>query len=197
MNALNRNEIKGVLKYTWPLYVIVALIVGLIMSFFFSLAHKIPNYQTLTIFVTGEIKNREALKNDLLEMFKDKELKQVNMLDVDENDAHYYTQLSSNGYNSADILILPKNRLDSLATSAFALELSEEIYSSYQVYEQDGYTYGIQIDKQKVDKYMNLSTQSCYMLLNGKSENIGKYSKSGIEEHDNAIKLVKEWGKNV
>ena len=197
MNALKKNNIKSVLKYSWPLYIIIGLIVGLILNFVFSLTHRIPNYQTLTIFVTGEVTDAKSLKDDLLEEFKDKELRQVHTIDVNENDAHYYTQLSSNGYNSADILILPYNKLDSLTTSAFALELSEEIYSSYQVFEQDGGVFGIKLDKEKVNKYMKLSTESCYMVLNGKSENIGKYSKNGIEEHDNALKLIKEWGKHV
>ena len=197
MNALQKQNIKSVFKYTWPLYIVTAVIVTILINSIFTIIHQIPAYQTLTIFVTGELSDTKALKDDLLEEFKDKGLRKVSTIDVEENDVHYNTRLTINGYNSADILILPKNKLDSLATSAFALELDAEIYTTYEVYEQDNAKYGIKLDKEKVKKYMNLPAKDCYMVLNGKSVNIGKYAQKPNEEHDNALTLIKDWGKHA
>lgn len=192
MNVLKKNNIKSAFKYSWPLYVISAVIISLVLYFIFSIVHRIPVYQTLTIFITGEVIEENKFKDDLLAKFKEKELKQVTLINVDEEDPNYYTQLTINGYNSADILIIPENKLDSLATSAFALELDEELTATYVTYSQENTKYGIKLDKELVKNYMHLPTSDCYMLLNGKSENIGKYG--GNSDHDNALTLIKEWG---
>ena len=45
---------------------------------------------------------------------------------------------------------------------------------------------------------MDLSTTDCYMILNGKSQNLGEYSiKNASKDHNMALTLVKDWGKNV
>lgn len=197
MNALQKNNIKSVFKYTWPLYIVIAVLVTLIINSIFTIIHQIPSYQTLTIFITGEVSDSNSLKSDLLEKFKDKGLKKVSTIDVYDNDVHYNTQLSINGYNSADILIIPKTKLESLSSFSFALELDEELYDTYEVYEKESVKYGIQIDKEKVKKYMNLTNEVCYMVLNGNSSNIGKYALKPNEERDNALTLIKDWGKHA
>ena len=54
--------------------------------------------------------------------------------------------------------------------------------------------YGIKIDKEKVSDFMALPSEDCYLVVNGKSENAGKYSSKGIAEHDNALRVVRDWG---
>ena len=55
MNTLRKNNIKSAFKYSWPLYVISAVIISLVLYFIFSIVHRIPVYQTLTLFITGEV----------------------------------------------------------------------------------------------------------------------------------------------
>ena len=53
----------------------------------------------------------------------------------------------------------------------------------------------MKIDKNKVEQYMTLPNEDCYMFLNGKSQNLGKYSiYKPVAEHDMALNVVKDWG---
>ena len=67
-------------------------------------------------------------------------------------------------------------------------------YQGMSFYQEKDINYGIKIDKEKVRDYMSLVNEDCYLFLNGKSVNTGKYSKKAIVEHDNALQIVKEWG---
>ena len=200
MNDLKKSRIKAVFKYTWPFYIISAILTVFLMDFIFRLNNKTPAYQTLTLFVTGEVHNRDSLEKDLMAKYKEKDLKLVSCIDSTPNDFNYDTKLTVTGYNSADILIIPDTKLNSLNVSAFGLELDENLtnyYSSCTFYSQNGVNYGVKIDREKVMNYMGLPGEACYMMLNAKSQNLGEYSKDKIKEHDNALTLVKEWASNV
>ena len=198
MNALKKNKIKTAMKYTWPFYLISAILIVLGLYFIFRLIHKVPDYKTLTLFISGEVKDEKKLRDDLLEKFNDKDLRTVSCISANPNDGSYYTKLSVAGYNSADVLIIPTSTLDNLNVSAFALEINEEMVNNYyqgmSFYREKDINYGIKIDKEKVRDYMSLVNEDCYLFLNGKSVNTGKYSKKAIVEHDNALQIVKEWG---
>ena len=198
MNALKKNKIKTVMKYTWPFYLISAILIVLGLYFIFRLIHKAPDYKTLTLFISGEVKDEKKLRDDLLERFSDKDLRTVSCISANPNDGSYYTKLSVAGYNSADVLIIPTSTLDNLNVSAFALEINEEMVNNYyqgmSFYQEKDINYGIKIDKEKVRDYMSLVNEDCYLFLNGKSVNTGKYSNKAIVEHDNALQIVKEWG---
>ena len=198
MNALKKNKIKTVMKYTWPFYLISAILIVLGLYFIFRLIHKVPDYKTLTLFISGEVKDEKKLRDDLLERFSDKDLRTVSCISANPSDGSYYTKLSVAGYNSADVLIIPTSTLDNLNVSAFALEINEEMVNNYyqgmSFYREKDINYGIKIDKEKVRDYMSLVNEDCYLFLNGKSVNTGKYSKKAIVEHDNALQIVKEWG---
>lgn len=200
MNVLQKKNFKSALKYTWPLYIVSSLVVSFLLYFIFGMTHRIPNYESLTLFVSGEVKDLKTLKNDLLDRYKDNELKSVSCIESLTTDSNYNTKLSVAGYNSADILIIPKSHLDSVVVSAFALEITEEITKDYfpnsSFYVQDGIKYGIKINEQISKTYMSLPNE-CYMVLNGKSVNIGKYSYEEIEEHNLALLLTKDWSANV
>ena len=80
----------------------------------------------------------------------------------------------------------------------FLLKLIESYYSSSELYTQNHIKYGVKIDEDKVKDYMDLSTTDCYMILNGKSQNLGEYSiKNASKDHNMALTLLKDWGKNV
>ena len=200
MNVLQKKNFKSALKYTWPLYIVSSLVVSFLLYFIFGMTHRIPNYESLTLFVSWEVKDLKALKNDLLDRYKDNELKSVSCIESLTTNSNYNTKLSVAGYNSADILIIPKSHLDSVVVSAFALEITEEITKDYfpnsSFYVQDGIKYGIKINEQISKTYMSLPDE-CYMVLNGKSVNIGKYSYKEIEEHNLALLLTKDWSANV
>lgn len=201
MNELKKKRIKAVMKYTWPFYIIAALIVVFTLNLIFRVAHPIPLYKSLTLFISGEVTDEGKLKKDLLNEFDAKELKSVSFLYDNPGNANYGPKLSVAGYNTADILILPLSKMDELKLEDFALELTNELvtshYSSYALYMKNDVNYGVKIDKEKVKDYMKLPEQDCYMLLNARSENTGKYSPKKVEEHDMALTLVKDWGSNV
>ena len=198
MNALKKQRIKAVMKYTWPIYLVSALVVGIALYVIFGVTHKTPGYKRLTIFISGQVTNSKKLEKDVLEKYKDNELKYFTTISSSPSENIYDTKFNISGIGSADIMIVATPKLESITLSTFALDLSNELINSYYsgltLYEQDGINYGIKIDKEKVKEYMTLPDEDCYMLLNAKSENIGEYSSKQIKEHDNALSLVKEWG---
>ena len=198
MNALKKTRIKTVMKYTWPFYLISGVLIVILLNIIFGIVYKIPAYKSLTIFVSGEVTDSKALKNDLLEAYKDKDLKNISTISAKVSDNQYNTKLTIPGYNSADILILPLSKIDSLDASYFALDLKDELitsfYSGYTFYSQKEVKYGIKVNKEIVKSYMTLPNEDCYMFLNGGSENLGEYSNKPNKEHDLALHLVKRWG---
>ena len=198
MNALKKTRIKTVMKYTWPLYLISGVLIVILLNIIFGIVHKIPAYKSLTIFVSGEVTDSKALKNDLLEAYKDKDLKNISTISAKVSDNQYNTKLTIPGYNSADILILPLSKIENLDASYFALDLKDELitsfYSGYTFYSQKEVKYGIKVNEEIVKSYMALPNEDCYMFLNGGSENLGEYANKPNKEHDLALHLVKRWG---
>ena len=199
MNALKKTRIKTVMKYTWPFYIVALVIITLFMHFIFGVTHTLPAYKSLTIFVSGEVTDLDKLKEDLLKKYEEKELKSVSTISSYPNQGQYYTKLSVAGYASADILIIPESTLNELTVKKFALELKEEIITSYyqglSLYQQNDLNYGVKLNKETVKEYMTLPEEDCYLLLNAGSDNVGQYSlHSPNETHTNALDLVKQWG---
>lgn len=198
MSDLKKLRIKAVLKYTWPFYIIATFLIALGLYFIFGVTHRTPTYKALTLFVSGQSKDNNQLRDDMLEKYKEKEIVSFSCIVADPSDSNYYSKLSIPGYNSADVLIIPESKLADLTVSAFALDLNEELiadyYPSYTLYEQEETKYGIKLNKEKAGEYFYLPSEDCYMFLNGNSENTGKYSKTGIKEHNVALEFTKDWG---
>ena len=198
MNDLKKKRIIGVFKYTWPFYIVSAIIIGLSLNFIFGVTHRTPKYKTFTLFVSGEVRDHKKLKSDILEKYKDKELKSFSCTSVRYGDSTYDTKLSIAGYNTCDVLIIPVSKLDKVKVSAFGLALQDELitsyYSGYSFYSQEEVKYGIKIDKEKVSEYMTLPSEDCYMILSGKSPNLGIYSKTPNEERNISLLVAKDWG---
>ena len=198
MNQISKDRLSNHFRYVWPAYIISALLIAGGLSFIFQAVHKLPEYKTLTIFVSGKVTDGKALKEDLLNTYQDKELKSVSTISADPNEGHYNTKLTIPGYSSADVLIIPVSKLENLDASYFAIDLKDELitsfYSGYSFYKQDEVNYGIKINKETVKPYMSLPNEDCYMFLNGNSYNIGEYANKPVKEHDLALHLVKQWG---
>ena len=198
MTSLRKTRIKTVMKYTWPLYIISAVLVALLLNFIFGVVHKLPAYKQLTIFISGEVTDSKKLESDLVNKFQDKELKTITTISAKVGDSTYNTKLTVAGYSSADILIIPISKLENIDIAGVGLDLTDEVLTSYysnnNIYKQDEMGYGVKLNKEMVKEYMTLPEEDCYMILNGASENIGQYSKSQIKEHDMALKLVQDWG---
>lgn len=201
MNSLRKKRIGSVLKYTWPIYIVSGVIVVLALHIIFGVTHRLPGYKTLTLFVSGQMKNSDKLEKDLLEEFKEKELKSFSCISADPSDGAYEAMLRIPGMNSADVLIVPNSKLEELGEvirSEFALTFSNELIESYftglTLYGEDDAKYGVKLDKDKVSEYMTLPDEDCYLLLNEASYNIGEYSKKPVKEHDNALVIVQNWG---
>lgn len=199
MNELKKSRIKNVMKYTWLIYLISAVLIGLLLNVIFGIVHKLPAYKTLTIFVSGEVIDSKGLEKDLITKYQDKELKSVTTISAKPNEGHYNTKLTVPGYSSADVLIIPESKLNNLDIGYFALDLKNELitsfYSGYTLYQQKEVNYGIKINKELVKSYMNLPDEDCYMFLNGGSQNIGEYANKPNKDHDLALQLAKDWGK--
>ena len=198
MTSLRKARIGTVMKYTWPLYIISAVLVALLLNFIFGVVHKLPAYKQLTIFISGEVTDSKKLESDLVNKFQDKELKTITTISAKVGDSTYNTKLTVAGYSSADILIIPISKLENIDIAGVGLDLTDEVLTSYysnnNIYKQDEMGYGVKLNKEMVKEYMTLPEEDCYMILNGASENIGQYSKSQIKEHDMALKLVQDWG---
>lgn len=198
MNALKKARIKTMMKYTWPFYIVSVIIVSVLLGFIFNVTHQLPGYKQLTIFVSGEIVDGNKFKNDLLEKYQDNELKSVTYIDSKLDNPNYNTKLTIAGYNTADILIIPVSKLETVEVASFGLEINDEMttdyYQGYSFFLEDNTKYGVKIDKEKVKQYMNLPSEDCYMILSGKSENVGEYAKAKNKERNNALNVVKDWG---
>ncbi len=198
MTDIKKNKIKSVFKYTWWVYIVTAIIVGFGISFLFGITHRIPAYKTITLFVTGEVADTKRLNDNLVEKYKDKELKSVTSYATTLNDGNYYNRLSVIGYNSSDVLILPVSVLENLNISTFGLELDDNLktnyYAGYDYYVQNEVSYGVRINRELVKDDIYLPKEDCYMIINAKSASIGEYSKDQIKERNTTLTLVKDWG---
>ena len=108
MNAVKKTRIKTVIKYTWPIYLVTGVIAVFALNFIFGVAHRTPAYKTLTFFIAGEYTDANKLSDDMLDKYKDKELKSVSCISANPNEGSFYTKLTTAGYNSADVLIINK-----------------------------------------------------------------------------------------
>lgn len=199
MNALKKQRMKSVIKYTWPLYIVATGLVFVILSIIFNVAHPIPAYKSLTLFVTGEVQGREQLNKDVFAKFKEKQIRSFSCIASRRTDGDYSTRLKVAGYNTADVLILPYSVIEDVNNpELFALKLNDELinsfYQGYSFYQRDELNYGIKIDKDKVSQYMTLPDEDCYMFLNGISKNLGDYGLNPVTEHDMALQIAKDWG---
>ena len=200
MTDLKKKRMKTVLKYTWPFYIVGALVVFVLMGFVYKAEHPIPKYKTLTIFVSGEVTDSKKLSDDIYTKFKEKQIRSFSCVSASVYDTHYRTKLTVTGYNNADVLIIPLSKLEGLENiDHVAIDLKEslvnEFYQGYTFYSKDQINYGVKVDKEKVNQYMTLPSEDCYMLLNGRSRNLGEYGiYSTIREHDMALNVVKDWG---
>lgn len=200
MNAIKKQRMKTVMKYTWPFYILAGLIVFVLLGVIFKIAHPIPAYKSLTIFISGEVTDRVKLSGDIQKRFEDKKIRSFSSISCPIEDIHYRTKLTVAGYKSADVLIIPTSKLDGiedLGTIAISLndELINSFYSGYTFYTNNEKNYGVKVDKDKVSGYMNLPNEDCYMILNGVSQNLGAYGLNNpVAEHDMALQIVKDWG---
>ena len=199
MNELKKKRMKTVMKYTWPFYLVAGILVFIVMSILFSVTHPIPAYKSLTLFVTGEVQERDELNKDIYARFKEKGIRSFSCIASRRIDSDYSTRLKVAGYSSADVLILPNSVIENVTNPAsFALNLNDELinsfYQGFTFYQRETVNYGIKVDKEKVAKYMTLPDEECYMFLNGASKNLGDYGLNPVTEHDMALQIVKEWG---
>ena len=197
MNEVKKKRIGTIFKYTWPLYIVSALVVVAGLNVIFGVTHKLADYKQLTLFVSGEINDVNKLEKDLIAKYQEKELKRLTCYSVDPSSPTYDTMFSVPGVVGSDVLIATASKLDRYDIASFALVLDDSILDKYfpgaNCYEYEGVNYAIKIDKEKVKEYMNLPSEDCYLVINNSSINIGEYSKKQIKEHNLALTLVQDW----
>ena len=197
MDALRKERMKTRLKYTWPFYIAACVTACLLMTFLFGVTHRLPEYQKLTIFVSGEVTDSSKLKSDLLKDYGSNELKSVSLITVKPNSPTYDTQLSIVGYNSADLMILPYSKMGRNDLQDIALKIEGDAYYDYlkskSYYTIGNFRYGVRVNRGILDQYMNLPNEDCYIIVNAKSQNIGRHYKMENKEHDNALRVARDW----
>ena len=117
MNALKEKRMKSVFKYTWPFYIVAVIVVYVVMSILFNVAHPIPAYKSLTLFVTGEVQQRDKLSKDIFARFEEKKIRNFSCIASKRTDSDYSTRLKVAVYNSADVLIRPNSVIEDVAHS--------------------------------------------------------------------------------
>lgn len=198
MNELEKRRIKTRMKYTWPFYLMSAVLLAFLMHIIFGIIHRTPAYKTLTLFVSGELVDDQKLTDDMLNKYQSYDIKQFSCIAANPELGEYRSKLTVAGFNSADVFIIHQSKLEDLEMSLFAFNINDELinsmYNGFSLYTQNNINYGIKLDKEKVKDYMSLPNEDCYLLLNAKSSNLGIYSKDQVKEHDMALNLLKEWG---
>ena len=136
MNDLKKKRVKSVLKYTWPFYIVIGFGAYILMGFIYKVAHPIPKYKTLTLFVSGEVTDAKKLNDDMVAKFEDKQIKSFSCISSSIYDTHYLTKLTVAGYSSADVLIIPTSKIEGISNpGTFAISLQDELVNSlYQGY---------------------------------------------------------------
>ena len=82
MNDLVKRRRKTTFKYTWPIYIVSAVIAIAGMNLAFKVAHPTPAYKVLTLFLTGELKNRKELTSYIMQKYEDKQIKSFSCIEA-------------------------------------------------------------------------------------------------------------------
>ena len=198
MNSLKKKHILNVFKYTWPLYIFSAVLSIIGLNIIFGVVHKTPDYKNFTLFVSGDVEDTAKLEKDMIEKYKEKDLKSFTCYASPIESSTYDMMFSIPGQNSADLLIVTKEKMENYDIESFCLaiddELKNEYFPNYSFYEKAGNDYGIKVNKEVTKEYMTLPEEDCYMILSMRSANLGKYSKKPNEEHNITLTLARDWG---
>lgn len=186
MKIVSKEKAITTLKYTWPIYVGLLAISVIGWHYAFSIKHAPKDYETLGLFLSGEVKSTDFI-DEIKEEFSDDGVKKVDSYSCPKEEAIYFQKLTVVGYTSADVLIIPESIAKNLVVSAFALELDEDVIKTFDFtptyYVDEEQNYGILVSNSMFKDEVVFSNENNYLFINASSANIEG-------EHTNAFKLV-------
>lgn len=199
-----KNKNRDAFAYTWPLYILSPVVLGLTVSYLFYVLHRPAANETITLFVASLSVESKEVEKPIEETLGSDGLKEADIVFSNPNDSTFSTKLSAVGYSGSDLFLLPKSVLSSIDCSSILLPISDTIISKYvnnpspSFFVQDdedkvSQRYGLSISKDNVWYHSSLSflDDEYYLCLNSASKNIGDEGLYNIPEDDLGLKTFR------
>lgn len=179
-----KKSFKKSFSYTWYLYVLAIVLPVVAFPLSYSFMHRAKEYETLSVFLSCELKNEKA-EDLLLKKFKDKGVKKAEFItsDVNASEMEFARKLSVVGYNRCDILVVQKDFVDKTGICDASLEINNKVKSLCKVdtenlYVKDKKVYAVELPQNSpLAELANFKKgKGYYAFINAKSYNIGDFS---------------------
>lgn len=190
------KQFKKSFSYTWYLYLLAIAIPAILFPLSYSFMHRPKEYETLSIFIPTELKDKKA-EDTLLSKFKENGVRKVDIIYSNPNDQYTFSnKLAVVGYNTCDLIFLPEGIVEKTGIHTAALELTSEVKIYFNIEEEKTYVvqekeYGIELNENnKLDEISTLEKDTkYYVFINGASANIGQFSNKKTTS-ENCVKLL-------
>lgn len=192
-----KEQFKKSFSYTWYLYVLAIVIPCVAFPLAYSFMHRPQEYEKLSLFISSNLID-DKLENELESKFKDKGVKNIEIVsfDSEDNEYMYLQKLNVVGINKCDVLIIPENMVDTLNPKGSMIEFNDDVKakcnsSSENYFKYEELDYGLELtDLSPLKAYNCLKTGvKNYLFIGGKSWNVGDYS-GKVPNTTNAFDLV-------
>lgn len=192
-----KEQFKRSFAYTWYLYVLAIALPSVAFPLAYSFMHRPKENEKLTLFISCDIETSK-LEDLILEKFKDDGVKTVDAYsyNADGNELMFEEKLKIVGINSADILIVPEYKLDSIDYLTNAVELVSEVkekcnITDEEIFKYENFEYAVNMpENTPISEFVSFKKDTkYYAFFGGKSANVGKYSLSD-KTSENAFKLM-------
>ena len=197
-----KNKLKTHFYYCWYLYIIVGLLVGFLSNYFITLKTKTRDNEKISFYIGSNYVNTEKLEKIL---FKDtnEQLKEISILDYNENDMYFAVTLQSIGILS-DFAILPIDKIsENLVYGSFlsldSLDLSF-LGNDIEYYKINNQKFGIIVHNDTIsyqnDNIVYTHDKTYCLFITTNCCNINSIYKSGKKRtSDNGIQVLSNFFK--
>ena len=164
------------LKKCVAFYILAALLVPPVFTYFVYLKNRAKNYEVFSMFVSADLKDKVGMKK-LLKTSLPEDL-EINCYSCDIKDSAFATYYSAKGEIS-DIIILQESFIKQFDYIPYLDITSLTSFDLNNGYVRDEKTYGLALKNQEhnyLGEYINYSDENYYVFINKKSvhlNNIG------------------------
>ena len=159
-----KKLVKNKLAYTWPLYIVVPAISGLLLVWMFGIYHRPNQYQQINVFFGTKIKDKSFIKT-ITNKFEKEDLKVITTSECMPKDSTFKEKLAYVGLVNSDILVLPTGTFEDIDKNYFVSlnDEAKETYfpSSISFYEDKG----VLLNKEVLTNYLNYEVDTDYYLF--------------------------------
>lgn len=198
MNKKTEKRFHRALRYDWPLYLVLPVVAGFVISYLFSVVHEPAAYEKLNVFVASNSLESTAFCQDLKDKFSSSGLKKASTVQSNPSDAVFLQKLSVVGYGGSDLFLLPESVLAKCQPEDAFLPLSDSFKTSHVTetdpvyYLSDGVAFALRVKKKGeaswLSEYVGFLDEDYYLALNTMSKNLGDYGIYDNPSYDLAIK---------